>query len=199
MAGFVAMKLCPQLICLSPNFAKYTAKAEEVRAVIAQYDQRFESASIDEAYLNITSYCEENHMDPEEAVSQLRAEVHKKAKITVSAGIAPNAKLAKIASNRNKPNGQFRIAPDRTTIMSFMSELPCRKVNGIGRVFERELVEVGIKNCGDIYPHRAYLTKLFGEKATQFLLQTYLGLGRTSVQPAVSYPCCTDTSLPSPL
>ena len=109
MAGFVARALCPQLISLPLNFDKYNAKATEVRAVLAAYDPGFESASIDEAYLNITSYCEENEMGPDEVVQQLRDEVFEKCKITVSAGIASNAKLAKIASNRNKPNGQFRI------------------------------------------------------------------------------------------
>ncbi|KAF2084407.1 DNA polymerase kappa [Saccharata proteae CBS 121410] len=187
MAGFVAMKLCPHLVCLPLNFEKYTAKAQEVRAVLEQYDPRFESASIDEAYLNITEYCEKHHMDPEEVVQQLRAEVHEKTKITVSAGIAANAKLAKICSNRNKPNGQFRIASDRNAIMSFMQSLPTRKVNGVGRVFERELDAIGIKTCGDIYAERAYLSKLFGEKAFQFLMQCYLGLGRTKIQPAEDY------------
>lgn len=51
MAGFVAMKLCPQLICVPMNFAKYSAKAEEIRTVLAEYDPRFESASCDEAYV----------------------------------------------------------------------------------------------------------------------------------------------------
>lgn len=187
MAGFVARKLCPQLICLPMNFEKYTAKAMEVRSVLANYDPRFESASIDEAYMNITQYCEEHQMDPEDVMQQLRREVHEKAKITVSAGIAANAKIAKICSNYNKPNGQFRVASDRTAIMSFMAQLPTRKVNGIGRVFERELDAIGIKTCGDIYDHRAYLAKLFGEKAYQFLIQCYLGLGRTRVQPAEEY------------
>ncbi|KAK0640403.1 DNA polymerase kappa [Lasiodiplodia hormozganensis] len=187
MAGFVAMKLCPQLICLPLNFDKYSAKAREVRAVIEQYDPRFESASIDEAYLNITAYCEEHQMDPEDVVQQMRAEVHEKTKITVSAGIAANAKLAKICSNKNKPNGQFRLANDRATIMTFMKDLPTRKVNGIGRVFERELDAIGVKTCGDIYEHRAYLPKLFGEKAFHFLMQCYLGLGRTKIQPAEEY------------
>jgi DNA polymerase kappa len=72
MAGFVAMKLCPQLICVPMNFAKYTAKAEEVREVLALYDPGFESASCDEAYLNLTQYCEERHLTPEEAVSHTR-------------------------------------------------------------------------------------------------------------------------------
>lgn len=187
MAGFVAMKLCPQLICLPLNFEKYTAKAKEVRAILAEYDPRFESASIDEAYLNITNYCEDSHMDPEDAVAQMRREVHEKCKITISAGIAPNAKIAKIASNKNKPNGQFRIPRDRAAIMSFMSSLPIRKVNGVGRVFERELRAIGVETCGDIYSQRAYLCRLFGEKAFEFLMQTYAGLGRTNVRPAEEY------------
>lgn len=187
MAGFVAMKLCPQLICLPLNFGKYTAKAQEVREVLAGYDPRFQSASMDEAYLNITQYCEDNQMEPEDVVSQLREEVAEKAKITVSAGIAANAKIAKIASNRNKPNGQFRVASDRATIVAFMRDLPTRKVNGVGRVFERELDAIGVKTCGDIYAQRAYLPKLFGEKAFQFLMQCYLGIGRTKVQPAEEF------------
>ena len=68
-----------------------------------------------------------------------------------------------------------------------MRDLPTRKVNGIGRVFERELDSIGIKTCGDIFAQRAYLSKLFGEKGFQFLMQCYLGLGRTKVQPAHEY------------
>ena len=187
MAGFVAMKLCPQLICLPLNFEKYTAKAQEVREILAEYDPCFESASIDEAYLNITEYCERNSIEPEEAVAQLRREVREKCHITISAGIAPNAKIAKIASNRNKPDGQFKVASERSTILAFMRDLPTRKVNGIGRVFERELDAIGVKTCGDIFAQRAYLPKLFGDKAFQFLMQCYLGLGRTKVQPAEDY------------
>lgn len=181
------MKLCPDLICLPLNFAKYTAKAQEVREIIAEYDPRFESASIDEAYLNITEYCEEKQLDPEEVIIQLRDEVAQKTHITISAGIAANAKIAKIASNRNKPNGQFRVANDRATILAFMRDLPTRKVNGVGRVFERELDAIGVKTCGDIYSQRAYLSKLFGDKAFQFLMQCHLGLGRTNVKPVEEY------------
>lgn len=187
MAGFVADKLCPQLIHLPLNFDKYTAKAKEVRAVLEQYDPRFESASCDEAYLNLTQYCNDNDIGPEEAVAQMREKVFAECKITISAGIAANAKIAKICSNKNKPNGQFRVASDRPTIMSFMRDLPTRKVNGIGRVFERELDAIGIKTCGDIYAQRHYLAKLFGQKAFEFLMSVYLGLGRTDVRPAEEY------------
>ncbi|KAF3069810.1 DNA polymerase kappa [Daldinia childiae] len=157
MAGFVAKKLCPNLLLLPLNFDKYTSKAQEVRQVLAQYDPRFQSASIDEAYLNITEYCVEHNMTPEDTVQQMRDEIHEKTKITVSAGIAANAKLAKICSNMNKPNGQYILPNDRNAIMNFMRDLPTRKVNGIGRVLERELQEIGVKTCGDVYPHRQLL------------------------------------------
>ncbi|BCS23195.1 Y-family DNA polymerase [Aspergillus puulaauensis] len=187
MASFVAMKLCPQLICLPQNYEKYTAKAQEIRAIIAQYDPQFESASIDEAYLNITAYCNENQLDPGQAVGRMRAEILERTKISVSAGIAANAKIAKISSNRNKPDGQYCVPNNRDAIMEFMNELPMRKVNGVGRVFERELDAIGIKTCGDIYRQRAFLAKLFGEKALHFLAQCYLGLGRTKIQPVETY------------
>ncbi|EER22857.1 ImpB/MucB/SamB family protein [Coccidioides posadasii C735 delta SOWgp] len=184
MASFVAKKLCPQLICLPQNYAKYTAKAKEIRAILANYDPQFESASIDEAYLNITEYCLTNNMEPQEAVQKLRNEIAVETKITVSAGIAANAKIAKIASNWNKPNGQFYVPSDRAAIMEFMAKIPVRKVNGVGRVFERELEAVGIKMCSDIYSLRGMLATLFGQKAFQFLMQCYLGLGRTNIAPA---------------
>ncbi|KAH7133433.1 hypothetical protein B0J13DRAFT_508195 [Dactylonectria estremocensis] len=187
MASFVAKKLCPELVFIKLNFDKYTSKAQEVREVFVNYDPRFESASIDEAYLNITDYCREKAMDPTEAVEQMRREVHEKANITVSAGIAANAKLAKICSNINKPNGQYVLPNDRAAIMAFMRDLPTRKVNGIGRVLERELLEIGIQTCGNIYAQRQFLNPLFGDKTSTFLARCYLGLGRTRIQPADEY------------
>jgi DNA polymerase kappa len=187
MASFVAKKLCPELILIPLNFDKYNAKAAEIREILADYDPRFESASIDEAYLNITGYCAEHDMGPADVVSQMRSEVHEKTHVTVSAGIAANARLAKICSNMNKPNGQFILPRERAAIMAFMRDLPCRKVNGVGRVLERELASVGINTCGDIYEQRQYLDQLFGQKASEFLLRCYLGLGRTNIQPAEDY------------
>ncbi|CAM1510128.1 Fc.00g004630.m01.CDS01 [Cosmosporella sp. VM-42] len=187
MAGFVAKKLCPQLILLKPNFEKYNAKAHEIREILVDYDPQFESASIDEAYLNITGYCKAMDSQPEDVVMLMRKEIHEKTNITVSAGIAANAKLAKICSNMNKPNGQYVLPSDRIAIMAFMRDLPTRKVNGIGRVLERELQEIGIKTCGDIYAQRQFLNPLFGEKTSEFLFHCYLGLGRTKIQPAEDY------------
>lgn len=68
-----------------------------------------------------------------------------------------------------------------------MTSLPVRKVNGVGRVFERELQAIGVNTWGDIYPLRGFLQRLFSEKLASFLLNCHLGLGRTRVQPAEEY------------
>lgn len=187
MASFVAKKLCPSLILIKPNFQKYTAKAQEVREILAEYDPRFESVSIDEAYLNITEYCATNDIGPEETIQEMRAKIHQQTNIIVSAGIAANTRLAKICSNMNKPNGQCVLPNDRSAILAFMRDLPTRKVNGIGRVLEQELLEIGVRTCGDIYEQRKYLSKLFGERTFEFLVTCYLGLGRTRIRPAEDY------------
>lgn len=68
-----------------------------------------------------------------------------------------------------------------------MTPLPVRKVNGVGRVFERELQAIGVHTWGDIYPLRGLLQRLFSEKLASFLLNCHLGLGRTRVQPVEEY------------
>ncbi|OLL25042.1 DNA polymerase kappa [Neolecta irregularis DAH-3] len=179
MPAFIAMKLCPQLVCLPLKFDKYIGKANEIRAVLSKFDPDYQTASLDEAYLNITKYVNDHDMYPVDVVSQIRAEVLEATKLTISAGLAANYRLAKIASNQQKPNGQFVIPNERRSILDWMASMPVRKVNGIGKVFERELKAIGIETCGDIYEHRAYLCRLFGPKANDFLLDVYLGIGKT--------------------
>jgi DNA polymerase kappa len=146
------------------------------------------SASLDEAYLNITSYVTENNITPIDAITQLRAEIYEKTKITTSAGLAANTLLAKIGSNKNKPNDQFVVPNDRIAIMQFMHSLPCRKINGIGKVFERVLSDaLGIHTVDDIYSKRHILYKLLSEKSFDFLIQVYLGIGATTVRSAEDY------------
>ena len=87
-------------------------EAHEIREVIVKYDPNYMSASLDEAYLNMTSYIREHNLTPTEAVTQLRAEIFEKTKITTSAGLGASIPilnltnsdtlLAKIGSNKNK-------------------------------------------------------------------------------------------------
>jgi DNA polymerase kappa len=106
--------------------------------------------------------------------------------LTCSAGIAPNFLLAKIASDRIKPNGQLAIASDHESITKFLYPLPIRKVSGIGRVTEKILKAFGITTVAQLYQERALIRFLFdhGSSTATFLLKA--GVGCSSSDGAVS-------------
>lgn len=87
----------------------------------------------------------EHSMTAAEVVSRLRADVEATTGLTISAGIAANRLLAKICSDKNKPNGQFELEFSREAITKFMRDLPVRKIPGFGRVTERCLEGLGIE------------------------------------------------------
>ncbi|KAE8227239.1 hypothetical protein CF319_g279 [Tilletia indica] len=181
-AVFVAKALCPELIVVRNDFKAYTQASSDVMEILGSYDENMQPASLDEAYLDITEYCEQHQMTAEQVVTQLRKEVEEETGLTVSVGIAANKTLAKICSDRNKPNGQFQLAHDREVIMEFMETLKVRKIPGIGRVTERILQAVNVETCGDIWKQRHQLYLTFGNAVDQ-LLSAYLGLGSTHVRP----------------
>ncbi|CDW95598.1 hypothetical protein [Sporisorium scitamineum] len=169
MAVFVAKALCPHLIV--------------VMAVFEQYDENLAKASLDEACLDITEYVEQHRGTIDQVVQQLRDQVRNETQLTVSVGIAPNTMLAKISSDRNKPDGQFRVQPDRKAIVDFMRDLPCRKISGIGRVNERILESLGVTTCGEIWNKRVELWLAFDGKI-EWLIKAHLGIGNTVVEPS---------------
>ncbi|KAL4078385.1 hypothetical protein V8B97DRAFT_1937068 [Scleroderma yunnanense] len=183
MAEFVAKKLCPDLIVVKLNFERYREMSEKCMEIFRRYDPNMCLAGCDEGYLNITKYCEDNLMDAEACVREMRTTVYNETQLTVSAGVAPNKMLAKISSDKNKPNGQFQLSSDRRSIINFMHDLSVRKVPGVGRVHERMLEAIGIKTCGDIFTHRGTLSLMDEQFGLRFLLRTYLGIASNVVQP----------------
>ncbi|KAJ9095713.1 hypothetical protein QFC21_005585 [Naganishia friedmannii] len=161
MAGFIAKKLCPHLIFVKNNFADYSEASKQVREVLARYDENLAMAGLDEGYLNITPYMSLHELSASDVVSHLRAAVEAETGLTISAGIAPNKLLAKICSDKNKPDGQFELEGDAKVVKAFMRDLPIRRVPGVGRVAERILSSMGV----------------------QGLLKAYLGIGSNVVQP----------------
>ncbi|XP_021237152.1 DNA polymerase kappa isoform X2 [Numida meleagris] len=118
----------------------------------------------------------------EEAVKEIRFRIEQKTQLTASAGIAPNTMLAKMCSDRNKPNGQCRISPERRAVLDFIKDLPIRKVPGIGKVTEKMLKALGIVTCSELYQQRALLSLLFSEASWRSFLDISLGLGSTHLE-----------------
>ncbi|KAL3063111.1 hypothetical protein OYC64_002820 [Pagothenia borchgrevinki] len=248
MPGFIAKKLCPNLIIVPTNFDKYRAVSEEIREIFADYDPQFQPMSLDEAYLDFTEHLEQRQSWPEssrthhfrtssitkgedqmdvslepeqrdlspvlfedspssspcspgseadgasggafevfgtsieEAVREMRFRIEQKTTLTASAGIAPNTMIAKVCSDKNKPNGQYRLPSTREAVMDFIQRLPVRKVSGIGKVSEKMLNALGVSSCSHLGQQMALLSMLFSETAWHHLLEVSLGLGSTHIQ-----------------
>uniref|UniRef100_A0A4W4E7Z7 DNA polymerase kappa n=1 Tax=Electrophorus electricus TaxID=8005 RepID=A0A4W4E7Z7_ELEEL len=169
MPGFIAKKLCPNLVIVPLNFDKYTAVSEQVREVFAAYDPHFLPMSLDEAYLDITEHLHERQHWPESMRSYKSC-------------IAPNMMLAKVCSDKNKPNGQYSILPERQAVMDFIRDLPVRKVSGIGKVTEKMLAALDIFTCAQLGQQMRVLSLLFSETSWHHFLQISLGLGSTRIE-----------------
>ncbi|XP_013587938.1 PREDICTED: DNA polymerase kappa isoform X1 [Brassica oleracea var. oleracea] len=181
MPGFIARKLCPDLIFVPVDFPKYTHYSDLTRKVFKNYDPNFIAGSLDEAYLDITEVCRERGLSGGEIAEELRSSVHSETGgLTCSAGVAANRLLAKVCSDINKPNGQFVLQNDRSTVMTFISSLPIRKIGGIGKVTEHILKDaLEIKTCGDMVLKGSLLYALFTQSSADFFLSVGLGLGKT--------------------
>ncbi|XP_074345062.1 DNA polymerase kappa isoform X1 [Apium graveolens] len=180
MPGFIARKLCPELIFVPVDFKKYTHYSDLTRKVFQRYDQNFMAASLDEAYLDITEVCSKRSLTGGEVSEELREAVYVETGLTCSAGVAPNRLLAKVCSDINKPNGQFILPNERIAVVTFISSLPIRKIGGIGKVTENILKEVfGITTCEEMLQKSGPLCALFSHSSADFFLSVGLGLGGT--------------------
>uniref|UniRef100_A0A9J8C4C1 DNA polymerase kappa n=2 Tax=Cyprinus carpio TaxID=7962 RepID=A0A9J8C4C1_CYPCA len=174
MPGFIAKKLCPNLVIVPTNFDKYRAVSAQVREIFSEYDPHFMPMSLDEAYLDITEHLEQRKHWPETMRTYHICDA--------KTGIAPNMMLAKVCSDKNKPNGQYRIPPERQVVMEFMKDLPVRKVSGVGKVTEKMLAALGIVNCDQLSQQMALLSLLFSGTSWHNFLHISLGLGSTCIE-----------------
>ncbi|XP_022666301.1 uncharacterized protein LOC111252512 isoform X2 [Varroa destructor] len=179
LPGFIARKLCPQLVIVPINPDKYEQASFEVMNILSKFDPSLTVFGLDEAALDITDYCQsvsETGISPDEAVNRLRAAVREKTGLTCSAGIAPNGLLAKICADVNKPDGQFRL-DTLENINKFLTPLKVRKIPGIGQVQEKILSALGIESCGDLLENGERLLLALGERSAEAYLRAAKGIG----------------------
>src|SRR5690242_2344238 len=116
-----AVRLCPELVIVPPDFGKYKAASEKVMEILHRVTPLVEPLSLDEAYLDVS----ENAWGEPLAMNvarRIKEEILQQLSLTASAGVAPNKFLAKIASGWDKPDGLTVIAPER--VETFLQKLP---------------------------------------------------------------------------
>ena len=142
-----ALRLCPQLEMVRPDFSKYKAASRTVMEILRSCTPLVEPLSLDEAYLDVT---ENSWGEPLATVvaRKLKARIFEETKLTASAGVAPNKFLAKIASGWKKPDGLTVISPAR--VEKFLQQLPVEALWGVGPVTARKLRSIGIEKLVDV-------------------------------------------------
>jgi DNA polymerase IV len=142
-----AVRLCPHLMIVRPDFAKYRAASEKVFDIFRSVTPLVEPLSLDEAYLDVTENAWGEPLGKVVA-QRLKAEIKAATSLTASAGVAPNKFLAKIASAWRKPDGLTVIAPER--METFLQQLPVDALWGVGPVTAERLRERGITRLVDV-------------------------------------------------
>jgi len=147
MPTATALRHCPQLIVVPPRMEKYREVSRQVHEIFSDYTDLIEPLSLDEAYLDVsaaTSFRGSATLIAED----IRRRVRENLGITISAGVAPNKFLAKIASDWNKPDGQFVLRPEQ--VDDFVRQLPVKKLHGVGKVTAARLNSLGVQTCEDM-------------------------------------------------
>ncbi len=142
-----ALRLCPDLAIVRPDFRRYKAESERVMGIFKSCTPLVEPLSLDEAYLDVT----ENLWGEPLATAvakRLKQRIRDETGLTASAGVAPNKFLAKIASGWHKPDGLTVITPAR--VESFLQELPVEALWGVGPVTAAKLRSVGITRLVEV-------------------------------------------------
>jgi DNA polymerase-4 len=142
-----ALKLCPDLVVVPGTMSKYREAAQQIRQIFYRYTDKVEPLSLDEAYLDVTD-CRECHGSATLIAEEIRQVIAREVGVTASAGIAPNKFLAKVASDLNKPDGQYVITPPE--IDAFVEKLKVKRIFGVGKVTNEKLRRLGIETCGDL-------------------------------------------------
>jgi len=180
MSTAYALKLCPDLIVLPVSMHKYRAAALIIRRIFHEYTNLVEPLSLDEAYLDVTNskYCKGSATLIAKAIKE---KIFSAVQITASAGVAPNKFLAKIASGWQKPNGLFVISP--AEVSQFISNLPVKKLYGVGKVTAKKLHTLGLNTCLDLQKFTLLdLTNQFGKLGSQLYYQSR-GIDNRLVEP----------------
>lgn len=142
-----ALQLCPQLLVVPGRMDVYKQVSRHIREIFTRYTSIIEPLSLDEAFLDVTDspQCRGSATLIAEAI---RRDIWNELQLTASAGIAPVKFLAKVASDMNKPNGQYVIPPDK--VQEEVDKLPLEKIPGVGKVSLEKLHQAGFFLCKDI-------------------------------------------------
>jgi len=175
-----AVRLCPSLVIVRPDFQKYRAASNAVFSIFREVTSMVEPLSLDEAYLDVT----ENSWGESLATTvarRVKARILDDTRLTASAGVAPNKFLAKVASGWKKPDGLTVISPER--VEPFLQRLPVDALWGVGPVTAKKLRARGIERLVDVRTIDAQVLRETVGSMADWLRQLSNGIDERPVMP----------------
>ncbi|KAH6558045.1 hypothetical protein KP509_1Z081200 [Ceratopteris richardii] len=171
-----AKALCPDLEVVPYDFEGYEQVADEFYDILHKHCKRVQAVSCDEAYVDVTGV-----EDPDFLASQIRKEINDLTKCTASVGIAGNLLMARIATKKAKPDGQFRIHPNQ--VEDFLSHMSIEDLPGVGWSLQERLNRKGIYDCKQLQAiPKEILQGDFGVKTGDMLWCYARGIDNRQVQ-----------------
>ena len=147
MPMFKALKACPDAVVIRPDFAKYSAVARQIRALMGRLTPLVQPLSIDEAVLDMAGTEALHRASPAVTLARFALAVEREVGVTVSIGLAANRLMAKIAAGRDKPRGFAVIGSEARALLA---PEPVRLLPGIGPALARRLDSLGITRLGHL-------------------------------------------------
>jgi len=147
MPMVTALRLCPDVIRISPRISFYADVSAQIRAIFARYTPQIEPLSLDEAFLDVTA-SEKLFHSAEQIARNIKQDIRNELQLVASVGVAPNKFIAKIASDINKPDG-FVVVDDHA-VQAFLDPLPVTRLWGAGKVTVALFEKMGIRTIGQL-------------------------------------------------
>jgi DNA polymerase-4 len=165
MPSVTAKRLCPDGIFVRPRMQHYQEESRQVMHIMATTGAVIEQMSIDEAYADLSAFCQAEDADASlrkalPMARELKQRIRLERQLTATVGLASNKLLAKIASDHQKPDGLTLIAESEK--VSFLRPLPVRALYGVGKVSQDVLNRAGVETVGDLQDYPGDLRALVG-------------------------------------
>ena len=176
-----ALAKCPDLVLVLSDFATYRKYSASFIDILSEYTDKIQQASIDEAYMDVTSLVR-NRQDAIRLAYHIKDAIRDRLGFTVNVGISENRFLAKMASDFEKPDKVHTLFPEE--IRKKMWPLPVREMYGCGKATADKLMELGFYTIGDVAASdEALMKRLLGEKAGEYVFARANGAGGSRVEP----------------
>ncbi|XP_016110482.1 DNA repair protein REV1-like [Sinocyclocheilus grahami] len=170
-----AKQLCPDLQSVPYDFQAYKEVALSMYETLASYTHNIEALSCDEVLVDATNLLVELGVKPEDLARAIREDIKEKTGCSASVGMGSNILLARMATRKAKPNGQYFLRSEE--VDDFIRDQPVSSLPGVGRSMSSKLTSLRVSTCGDLQQLSiSRLQREFGPRTGQTLFRFCRGL-----------------------